>query len=273
MSDNRRLPDFLCLGAPKCGTTWLHELLESHPNVFIPSELKEVHFFDQRFEKGLDWYSGFFEDAIGDQRVVGEITPNYLYADPERIKTCESVKKMIIIYRDPVNRCISHYKFRMRLDNYNGTFDEFLVDYPESVDWSSYGKHFERYLKVFDPNQFLVLSFENATANIEATKKQLSEFLGLCVLRFPETAGQSKVNQSYKPRNRVLYKSAVRIAKWMGDFGLYRVRNWLKKSALTKKLLTNESQKFDVQIPEATRRELGERFVEDQKLFMSLIES
>ena len=273
MSDERRLPDFLCLGAPKCGTSWLHELLESHPDVFIPGELKEVHFFDQRFEKGLDWYAGFFESATNGHRVIGEITPNYLYTDPNRIKSCESVQRLVIIYRDPVERCISHYKFRMRLDNYNGSFDEFLVDYPEAIDWSRYGRHFQRYLEVFSRNQFLILSFEDSTKDLDLTKQQLAHFLGLDVSKFPASAGESKVNQSYKPRNRALYKAAVRIAKWMGDSGLYGVRNWLKENSLTKKLLTNESQKFDIQISAATTKELRERFAEDQRLFKSLIES
>lgn len=36
---------FLCIGAQKAGTTWLHEMLNRHPNLALP-EQKEIHFWD-----------------------------------------------------------------------------------------------------------------------------------------------------------------------------------------------------------------------------------
>lgn len=40
-----RLPDFLCIGAQKAGTTWLHHNLAQHPSLWLPP-LKELHYFD-----------------------------------------------------------------------------------------------------------------------------------------------------------------------------------------------------------------------------------
>lgn len=40
-----RLPDFLCIGAQKAGTTWLHHNLSQHPFLWLPP-LKELHYFD-----------------------------------------------------------------------------------------------------------------------------------------------------------------------------------------------------------------------------------
>ncbi len=39
------LPDFLCIGAQKAGTTWLHHNLKDHPEVWLPP-VKELHYFD-----------------------------------------------------------------------------------------------------------------------------------------------------------------------------------------------------------------------------------
>jgi len=39
------LPDFLCIGAQKAGTSWLFEQLRTHPNVWMPP-VKELHYFD-----------------------------------------------------------------------------------------------------------------------------------------------------------------------------------------------------------------------------------
>lgn len=44
-SSNCRFPDFVCIGAQKAGTTWLHQKLARHPDVWLPA-LKEVHYFD-----------------------------------------------------------------------------------------------------------------------------------------------------------------------------------------------------------------------------------
>jgi hypothetical protein len=40
------LPDFLCIGAQKAGTSWLYKVLQEHPQIFMPP-IKELHFFDR----------------------------------------------------------------------------------------------------------------------------------------------------------------------------------------------------------------------------------
>ena len=39
------LPDFLCIGAQKAGTSWLHANLAQHPDLWLPP-IKEVHYFN-----------------------------------------------------------------------------------------------------------------------------------------------------------------------------------------------------------------------------------
>jgi hypothetical protein len=38
-------PDFLCIGAPRCGTGWLDRNLRSHPELWLPP-IKELHYLD-----------------------------------------------------------------------------------------------------------------------------------------------------------------------------------------------------------------------------------
>jgi hypothetical protein len=42
-------PDFLCIGAQKSGTTWLHDNLSRHPDVWLPP-IKEIHYFDRPYD-------------------------------------------------------------------------------------------------------------------------------------------------------------------------------------------------------------------------------
>ena len=59
----RPLPDFLILGAQKAGTTSLHRYLELHPSVLKP-RVKEVHFFDVQWWRGLRYYRGYFPTCL-----------------------------------------------------------------------------------------------------------------------------------------------------------------------------------------------------------------
>ena len=44
--DTKRIgPHFLGIGAPRCGTTWLHKMLSKHPGIWMPP-IKELHYFD-----------------------------------------------------------------------------------------------------------------------------------------------------------------------------------------------------------------------------------
>ncbi len=84
------LPEFLIVGAPKCGTTSLADALSQHPDLFIP-ERKELGFFDKNWERGMTWLAQYFEQARSEQ-LRGEATPDY-FATPlaaERIAAHES---------------------------------------------------------------------------------------------------------------------------------------------------------------------------------------
>ena len=49
----RMLPDFLIIGAQRAGTTSLFSYLARHPCI-APPALKEVHYFDLHFGRGLE---------------------------------------------------------------------------------------------------------------------------------------------------------------------------------------------------------------------------
>ena len=259
-------PDFLCIGAPKCGSTWLHQLLQSHPQVFLPDQIKEVHFFDRHFRRGVNWYHDLFQGSLPGQ-VCGECTPHYLYLpDPAIIKDVPSIRKFILILRDPVERLISHYRFRQRLDAYQGNLDQFLEDYPAAIESSRYGQGLQRFLDVFEPHQFLVLDFESAVRDYRTTRAQLAEFLTIDPEQFPVDAGKDEINANFVPRYRRLYRYATRASRWLADRGLYRVRNRLKvllAGTLEKRARSRGQQ--HVQLDEARRAQLQQLFAKDQE--------
>ncbi|RPI52485.1 MAG: sulfotransferase, partial [Chloroflexi bacterium] len=50
----RRLPDFCIIGGQRCGTTSLYNYLVQHPDV-SPAFMKETHFFDTHYHRGINW--------------------------------------------------------------------------------------------------------------------------------------------------------------------------------------------------------------------------
>ena len=103
------LPTFVIVGAQKAGTTSLWKVVASHPDVARPNR-KEVHFFDRKFDKGVDWYSGLFTLKPG-QTQAGESTPIYMYDPVVRRRMIDTLPdiKVVITLRDPVSRAYSHY--------------------------------------------------------------------------------------------------------------------------------------------------------------------
>ena len=109
-----RWPDFVGIGAIKAGTTWLHTCLTEHPGVFSPPT-KEIQFFNDRFDKGEDWYRGLFAEAPP-ETCCGEFTPGYMH-DPVAIDRMGSLPEtcgFLVCLRNPVDRAFSHFMMNLR---------------------------------------------------------------------------------------------------------------------------------------------------------------
>ena len=108
------LPSFVVVGAQKAGTTTLHRVLRRHRQIHLPAT-KELHFFDQHFDRGLDWYSSQFRPRFW-QRAVGEATPVYAYRKEVRQRLIKSLPdaRIVMLLRNPVDRAYSHYWHDLR---------------------------------------------------------------------------------------------------------------------------------------------------------------
>ena len=109
----RTLPDFIIIGTQKGGTTFLNQLLAQHP-LIKRAFLKEVHYFDLNFDKGINWYRSNFpvRTSKNDGYVTGEASPYYMFHPHAARRASEVVPnaKLIVLLRDPVDRAYSHYQ-------------------------------------------------------------------------------------------------------------------------------------------------------------------
>lgn len=216
------LPTFLGIGVQRAGTTWLHTLLNSHPDVYMPTRRKEIRFFDKYYERGLAWYSTFFcpPEEADRYQAIGEISTQYYDSEgcAERICAVLPNSKLIIMLRHPVSRAYSQYGFVVQRRNYRGLFRDFLADHPKALEKGFYSRYLKEYLRHFDRSQILALLFEDVFADVSKAKRAVADFLNIDVDKFPSSAANSKVNASTVPTHQSLYgfivKTGRRLRRW-----------------------------------------------------------
>lgn len=223
------LPNFLGIGAQRCGTTLLHAVLETHPEIYVPRRRKEIHFFDRHFERGLDWYANFFPDAEDARsfRAIGEITPDYLYV-PEAakriIQTMPRDCRFIISLRHPAKRVFSGYTHHRRAFNEKRPFERFVEEQHDATARGFYTRQMERFFDAYPRDQFLILIFEEWLEEPARALADLQSFLGLSQ-GWPDPEGvlAAKTERTTVPR----FKTAYYWARSFGQMLTRRDLDWL----------------------------------------------
>lgn len=107
---------FLVIGAQRCGTTWLRQQLECHPDIAMARPVRpepKVFLADLAPDQDRAWYvRTWFAHARSDQ-VLGEKSTSYLDRPDAiaRIETTLGDARVVVQLRDPVARAVSHWRF------------------------------------------------------------------------------------------------------------------------------------------------------------------
>lgn len=207
-----RLPDFLVIGAARCGTTSLYEYLKSHPQIYLPpSKRPEPHFFlkENEFKKGIKYYSNKYFKDVDKNAVAGEISTSYIYQPyvAERIKKYLPRVKLIAILRNPIERAFSNYwvtykngietlpfsqairQEKFRISNPESTFHAEVQPFAY-IDRGRYYKQLKIYLKFFSRNQIHIAIFEDFINNTLVELKKIFTFLDVDTSYVPPNIGK-----------------------------------------------------------------------------------
>lgn len=131
---SERLPNLVIAGVGKAGSTSLFWYLSQHPDI-CPSRVKEIRYFAGLVEgevklPPIDEYRGYFDRSAG-ERYRLEASPQYFHGGTRVIEAMREVlgtPKIIVMFRDPVDRMWSQYRF-MRTR---------LADLPDDVSFEMY---------------------------------------------------------------------------------------------------------------------------------------
>ncbi len=206
------LPDFIIIGARCCGTTSLFRYLRPHPELILAVR-KEVHFFDDHYDAGINWYRAHFplylqrmaRRMVGRKLVTGEASPYYLFHPLAARRAAEWVPgaRLVLLLRHPVDRAYSQYQ-QARLDGLEDLPFETAIDQEPSrlegeearlaagelveslphkqysyLARGHYAEQLEVWLDQFARERLLILSSEALFTTPEATMNRVCTFLGL----------------------------------------------------------------------------------------------
>jgi len=212
-SFTRVMPDFLIIGGQRCGTSSLYYYLTEQHGI-SSAATKEVHYFDDFFARGIDWYRAqfptkaykYYVEHIRNQHfVTGEASPYYIFHPhaPRRISAVLPHIKLILLLRNPIDRAYSQHWLEVKGKYETLSFEEVIKCEQERIagerekmlndeHYQSF-KHrrytyltrglyidqIEYWLNYFPRDQFLFLKTEDLYKNPASIVRQSLEFLGI----------------------------------------------------------------------------------------------
>lgn len=214
---------FVGVGPQRTGTSWLHELLQYHPTLCLPKNVKETMFFDEHYKKGLAWYTAHFAHQQKDQ-LCGEIGPTYFDIDsvPTRIRELNPACKIIINLRDPTSRAVSLYQHHLSRGRVSGSFAEAIVQMPRIVDVGRYACHIPKWLDAFRADRVKFVLLDDIDTHPESVLASVYDFLHVERIPMPNK-GKEKINAATMPRFPWLARMSARLVTALRSHRFHRV--------------------------------------------------
>ncbi len=206
MPATQNRPDFIVIGAMKCGTTTLYHDLLSHPDIFLTDKESNLLLTPDPQES----YSKAYAKA-DEKQLCGEVCPDYSKL-PDLSKAIPNAKKLFsgatprIIYlvRCPLARTLSHHRFvssrrDTRFPTMPSDINQCLADHPELINYSRYAMQIRPWIDAFGKDGVLILRFEAFTQNRIDSLKQIFTFLGLSNDHLPPQLNQIHNRSDSRP--------------------------------------------------------------------------
>lgn len=241
-------PNTFIVGQPKSGTSALYSFLRQHPQVCVGAtkepqyfcdDLRSQYFSLSKLERNQRNYLSLYSPAAH-EKVILDGSTAYLYSQvaADNIRSFFSPAKIIMIFRRPLDYLVSYHRQLLRNSclfevetDFNraialeserkknraipsGCFDVRFLYYSDRI---QYATQYERYAKIFPPEQLKVLIYEEMANDNKTAYKDVVDFLGIDSSYEPEF---EVVNQSVDVRSRKV--------KQFFDRRLFGVKNTLK---------------------------------------------
>jgi hypothetical protein len=289
-------PNFLIIGAAKCGTSSVYMYLKQHPEIFM-SAVKEPHFFSFTNETkrtngpgdtvteaitDIDVYESLF-DGVREEKAIGEASPTYIYQPqaPDRIHQLIPDVKVIAILRNPAERAFSAYMHVVR-DRREKAHDFAhalaLEEKRINENWGPiwhyknggfYYQQLKRYFDRFPQENIKIILYEDLRQDQNTVLKEIFKFLD--------------VDPNFEPDLSVKFNvSGEQKSKFIHTLTLLLFENpnpirWFSRNLIPERLrwkVTNHVRRLNLKkqsIPADIKAELINQYREDIKKLETLI--
>jgi len=209
--------NFVGIGAPRCGTTWVSAILKQHPEIdfarsketnYYLSEQAPVRKENIKFSRrtNLKEYKRQFKN---NGNIKGEFSIYYLYdeASLRKIKKDNPDVKILICIRDTIDFLYSCYKFDKTSNMQKSIPDNFIkaVESNKIYDLlhkerAYFFKYIEKVYKIFSKENILIIDLKNIKKEPKKTAKKIYKYL--------------EVNPEYIPNNYLDKINSTRSIKY-----------------------------------------------------------
>ncbi len=176
-------PDYIVIGAMKCGTSTLAAQLGAQAGVFM-TEPKEPNYFsdDAIYAQGPDWYAGLFADATpGD--LTGEASTHYTKRPelPQTLARMQAVLpevRLVYMIRDPMARLVSHYIHEWSQRVLTDPLETALETHGPLVDYGRYGYQIAPFIEAYGADAICLTSLERWKRDPDAELLRVARHIG-----------------------------------------------------------------------------------------------
>jgi len=223
----------MILGAQKCGTTTLAQILRSHPSI-VMSKGKEPHFFSTTsdWKREIEDYHALFDQQ--ENVLYFEASVTYTFYPLLNLGIWDDLynynpdMKFIYIVRNPIDRVISSYMHQYVKGFTDLPIEQALIKERYYTELTRYYTQISPFIEKFGRENILIIDFDELAENIQGLMIQVSEFLCIDIELFSDfssehrnkSVGRKKIHRKYINPSiplRVIRKFLPPVWKWITD--------------------------------------------------------
>jgi hypothetical protein len=231
------IPNFLFIGPDKSGSTWVHNALSWHPEVYM-SQVKEIFYFDRYYHFGEAWYANHFRRARPHHRIIGEVSHDYLFSKVAATRIASDLPnvRLMACLREPVDRAFSAYLYLHKQGRLRCDFSEAISSFGELIEHGRYARDLRVYLSLFPSAAIHVALFDDLQQDPVNFARNMFKFLNVEALDLPNNLIRP-LNPSAKPRFFRVAQIARRAGWAVREAGRPEVVRVVKNSRMIQKSL------------------------------------
>lgn len=170
------------IGAMKCGTTSLFEILSQHYQICASKAKEPDYFTEDKNDEALDKYLALWNwkqntHSIALESSVAYSKAPYISGVPERIDKAKlGQHKFIYILRHPLSRIESQIRHGL-FAGWGKSLDDGIPD--DAINFSRYAMQLEEYLSYFSRDSIMLVTLEEFMSNPNEVLVRMCQFLSI----------------------------------------------------------------------------------------------